>query len=136
MSSNLPSLDALKAQAKDMRGPDMSHSQSLEAVARVRGYRDWNTLHAAVGNRVRLPKLSLGMRLSGRYLGHVFTGELIGVRQIGSYFRLTIRFEAPVNVSAFDSMKVMRKQINAQVDEYGVTVEKLSNGTPHLALTL
>lgn len=57
MNGSLPSLSALKTQAKQLRvalekrGETISHSQTLELIAQQQGYRDWNTLYAAVGNR-------------------------------------------------------------------------------------
>ena len=53
----LPSIEALKGQAKRLRarleldGITIGHGKSLELFARQYGYKDWNTLHAAVGNR-------------------------------------------------------------------------------------
>jgi len=50
------SLDSLKTQAKSLRqslaetGHNVSHAQSLELLAKQLGHRDWNTLHAKVGN--------------------------------------------------------------------------------------
>ncbi len=52
----LPTLDALKSQAKRLRtelahaGTELGHSRALELMAKQYGYKDWNTLHAAVGN--------------------------------------------------------------------------------------
>lgn len=71
---SLPSLDALKDQARRLRsrlaseGDEVTHSKSLELVAAQYGYRDWNTLHAAVGNRPAFNPWMLGARVKGRYL--------------------------------------------------------------------
>lgn len=140
--TNLPSLDALKAQAKNLRsslaatGHAISHAQSLELLAKQLGQRDWNTLHAAVGNALR--PLHLGQHVSGHYLGKPFTGKIISISDVGhgARFRLTLRFDAPVNISKFDSMVIERIQVNATVDQYGRTTEKTSDGTPHVAITL
>lgn len=137
-------LDELKRQAKRLRvsleaaGQAIGHGRALELIAHQHGYRDWNTLHAAIGNRPPPPPLSVGQQVRGRYLGNGFTGEIVGVRQLGEagHHRLAIRFETPVDVSAFDSMSVLRRQISAVVDRHGVTVEKTSNGVPHLQLDL
>ena len=56
-STLLPSIDALKRLAQRLRqeladaGTVISHSRSLELLAHQHGYKDWNTLHAAIGNR-------------------------------------------------------------------------------------
>ena len=53
----LPALDGLKEQARRLRaalgseGQTLSHSKALELVAAQHGFRDWNTLHAHIGNR-------------------------------------------------------------------------------------
>jgi hypothetical protein len=67
---SLPSLDALKDQAKRLRsrlaseGEEISHSKSLELISAQYGYRNWNTLHAAVGNRPSFNPWMLGSRAS------------------------------------------------------------------------
>lgn len=137
-----PSLDALKAQAKNLRtslaatGHVISHAQSLELLAKQLGHRDWNTLHASVGNAP--PILQLGQRISGRYLGKVFAGKIISISDIGhgARFQLSVRFDAPVNVSKFDTMVIARVQVNATVGRDGQTSEKTSDGTPHLVISL
>ena len=78
MIENLPTLEALKAQARRLRaslqsdGNTVSHSRSLELVAGQYGFRDWNTLHAAIGARGKLDKagspVALGARQRGREL--------------------------------------------------------------------
>ena len=61
MTGALPSLDAAKTQAKALRaslqatGQDISHAQALELIAKSLGFKDWNTLHAKIGNAPRAP---------------------------------------------------------------------------------
>ncbi len=87
-SNTLPSLDALKDQAKRLRsrlsseGEDISHSRSLELIAAQYGYRDWNTLHAAAGNRPPFNPWMLGSRVKGLYLGQPFEGEILSVQAL------------------------------------------------------
>ncbi|ANK83516.1 MAG: hypothetical protein TEF_15075 [Rhizobiales bacterium NRL2] len=139
-----PPLDELKRQAKRLRasleaaGQTVGHGRALELIAHQHGYRDWNTLHAAIGNRPPPPPLSVGQQVRGRYLGKGFTGEIVGLRQLGEdgRYRVALRFEDPVNVSAFESMTILRRQITAVVDRRGVTAEKTSDGVPHLRLEL
>lgn len=136
------SLGSLKAQARELRqnratnGEPISHSQSLEELAHMRGYRDWNTLHAAIGNAPPAPDYQLGMRVTGRYLKQPFQGQVIGLRSVsdGARFALTIRFDEPVDVITFDSMSNYRRQVQITVDRYGMTAERTCDGIPHLQL--
>ena len=139
----LPSLDALKAQAKALRqslaatGHAISHAQSLELLAKQLGHRDWNTLHAKTGNTPP-PLVQLGQHITGLYLGHPFAGTVISVSDIGhgARTRIAVRFDAPVNISKFDSMVITRRQVSATLNRDGRTTEKTSQGTPHMALAL
>lgn len=140
----LPSLEALKDQAKRLRtslhsqGNDVSHSKSLELIAAQFGFRDWNTLHAAVGNRPPLNPYMLGSKVRGHYLGQPFEAEILGVQTVGagsSRYRLTLNFDEPVDVVTFDSFSAFRKRVNCTVDGTGRTSERTSNGRPHLELS-
>lgn len=141
MSMPITSLDELKSQARSLRqalttsGHAVTHSQSLELLARQLGHRDWNTLHATVGNSPPSP-YHLGQKVRGAYLGQRFTGEIIGIREMadGARYHVTLRFDAPVDVIRFESMTNLRSQITAIVDRRGVTAEKTSDGQPHLVL--
>ncbi len=142
IGTQLPSLDSLKSQAKRLRqalsadGQDLIHSQALELVARQYGYRDWNTLHAALGNRPQ-EKFHVGQRVMGKYLKQDFEGEVIGLRKLGDgRHRITVQFDAPVDVVAFESFSALRQRVNAVIGNDGVSPEKTSDGTPHLTLRL
>ena len=134
------SLPELKSQAKSLRvalaetGQAVTHSQSLELLAKQHGFRDWNTLHAKCGNAAPAV-FTVGQRLSGRYLGQRFQGEILGVRAVGdTRYRLTIRFDRPVDVVTFEGMSNFRSQVQAVVNADGVTAEKTSDGQPHLRI--
>jgi hypothetical protein len=139
----LPSIETLKEQAKRLRatleaaGQPTGHSRSLELLAHQYGYKDWNTLHAAVGNRPRNP-VSVGTRVQGQYLGQAFAGEVLGVRVLGvpGRFRVTFDFDEPVDVVTFASFSNFRRRVSCVIDETGVTAEKTSDGEPHLKLQL
>lgn len=141
--TNLPSLNALKAQAKSLRqslastGHMINHAQSLELLAKQLGHRDWNTLHAKSGI-TPAPLVQLGQHITGLYLGRPFAGTVIRVSDIGNgtRYQLTLRFDDPVNVSKFDSMVVERRQVTAMIDRTGQTSEKASDGTPHMTVNL
>jgi hypothetical protein len=140
---SLPSLDALKDQARRLRsrlaseGDEVTHSKSLELVAAQYGYRDWNTLHAAVGNRPAFNPWMLGARVKGRYLGQAFEAEILSAQAISAKprrYRLTFKFDEPVDVVTFESFSAFRQRVTATIDESGRTVERTSDGRPHLEL--
>ncbi len=141
MTKILPTLDDLKAQAKRLRatladqGTSLSHSKSLELLAHQMGYRDWNTLHAAVGNSPPPNPLMLGAKVHGTYLSQPFEGEVIGVQALSKgRFRVTLDFDEPVDVVTFDSFSAFRSRVSVTVDDKGRTAERTSNGEPHLQL--
>lgn len=143
-STPLPSIEALKQQAKRLReeltadGSVINHSRSLELLAHQHGYKDWNTLHAAVGNRPPENPVAPGQRVSGHYLGQPFAGE---VRALETYsetdrFRIVLHFDEPVDVVTFDSFSAYRQRVSCFIGRDGMTVEKTSNGEPQLRLQL
>jgi hypothetical protein len=140
----LPPLHVLKDHARRLRsrlerdGSTVSHSKALELVAEQHGFRDWNTLHAAASKKAEEPPVALGRHVAGRYLGQPFTGEVIGLQTLagGKRHRVTIAFDEPVDVVTFDSFSALRRRAVANIDASGRTVEKTSNGRPHLELSL
>ena len=139
----LPSLDALKDQAKRLRaglslaGQEITHSKSLELLATQYGFRDWNTLHAKVGNRPPLDPWLLGAKVRGHYLGQPFEARILGVQAVTAQpgrYRLTLDLDEPVDVVTFDSFSAFRKRVHCTIDETGRTIEKTSNGRPHVEL--
>lgn len=141
--SPLPALDALKAQARRLRksleaeGNFISHSEALELVARQYGHRDWNTLHAAAGNR-RPEPLAVGSKVSGRYLGQAFTARIIGLTRLndGARYRVTLDLDEPVDVVTFESFSAWRRRVNGTIGRDGTSAAKTSDGQPHLVLSL
>lgn len=141
--TRLPSLDDLKNQAKRLRdalarqGTIINHSKSLELIASQYGFRDWNTLHAKVGNMPPKRALSIGDRVSGHYLGQKFTGTVIAINALTSAHgmsKITFDFDEAVDVITFKSWSAYRKRVTCTLDEDGRTVEKTSNGQPHMVL--
>lgn len=49
-------------------------------------------------------------------------------------YRLTMKFDEPVDVVTFESFSAFRQRVTATVDETGRTIEKTSNGLPQLEL--
>ncbi|MAU22586.1 MAG: hypothetical protein CMH13_18985 [Martelella sp.] len=140
----LPALETLKDQAKRLRArlaqedQTISHSRALELIAAQYGFRDWNTLHAKVGNRPPLNPWMLGARVSGTYLGHPFTAEVISVQALQNrpgYYRLTMKFDEAIDVVTFESFSAFRRRINCTIDETGRSPAKTSDGRPHVELS-
>jgi len=139
----LPSLDVLKDQAKRLRdtlgrqGTVVNHSKALELIAGQYGFRDWNTLMGAIGNRPLVRSYSIGEQVIGHYLGQMFTGTIIAVQTLTSAhgrYRVTFDFDEPVDVITFEGWSAFRKRVTCTLDEEGRTVEKTSNGRPHMVL--
>ncbi|MGH1579258.1 glyoxalase superfamily protein [Planktotalea sp.] len=136
----VPTPDALKSQAKRLRSAmaekqtPISQGMALEAIARQYGYRDWNTLSAAAKSNA--PRgWHVGQRVSGRYLGHLFSGTLKAVRAAhGGYWYLTVVFDEAVDVVDSEAFSSFRKQVNVTLNPEGVTHAKTSNGIPHMEL--
>ena len=136
-------LEDLKTQAKRLRatlqseGNIVTHSKSLELIASQYGYRDWNTLHAAIGNGPPTASVTLGQRVCGHYLGQKFVGEVLGVKMLGpDRYRLTLHFNEPVDVVTFGSFSAFRSRVSCTINARGITREKTSNGKPQLQLSL
>lgn len=136
----LPNLDAAKAQARHLRadlatrGREISHSAALELIAKSYGQRDWNTLHAAIGNEPR-PPVHIGQIVPGRYLGQAFLAEVVDLREVGEgLYEVTLDLETPVDVVSFDSFSNFRSRLRKVIGAEGVSPDKTSNGVPHLVL--
>ncbi len=138
----LPALETAKAQARALRtalqaeGTDISHSAALELVAKSHGMRDWNTLHAAIGNRPP-PPLVPGQIVEGRYLKQPFLAEVLGVTQLSEgRWEVVLQFDAPVDVVSFDSFSNFRSRVTKVIGPDGRSFDCTSDGQPHLALKL
>ena len=140
----LPSLPNLKDQAKRLRakleaqGEPISHSRALELIAAQHGFADWNTLHAAAGNRPGLERLMPGAKVTGAYLGQPFTALVVGVQTLTSaagLVRVSLDLDEAVDVVTFDSFSSFRKRVYGVIGEDGFSREKTSNGRPQLQLS-
>lgn len=139
----LPALQVLKAQAKRLRktleaeGNFISHSEALELIARQYGFRDWNTIHAAAGNRPA-PPLHLGARVSGAYLGQAFSAEVVGLTRLdnGERYHVSLDLDEPVDVVTFESFSAWRKRVNGTVGRDGVSAMRTSDGRPQLEIRI
>ena len=140
MDIPLPSRTALKAQAKRLRatlntaGTPCSHAQALETIAHQWGARDWNTLHARASDTPQ-PGYVPGQRITGRYLGIRFAGQIRAAARVGSeQHRLTLRFDTPIDVVTSVHFSSFRRQVNCVVDGKGRSARKTSDGQPHVVL--
>lgn len=143
-TAQLPRLDVLKDQARRLRsrmeanGDTISHSRALELIAAQFGFNDWNTLHAAAGNRSGLERLTPGTRVTGAYLGQPFSARIVGVQALTSApgnYRVSLDLDEAVDVVIFDSFSSFRKRVNGVIGEEGVSRERTSNGRPQLELS-
>jgi glyoxalase superfamily protein len=140
MDIPLPSRDALKAQAKrlratlDARGTPCTHAQALEAVAHQWGARDWNTLSARAHDHGQFG-FQLGQRVSGRFLGHRFTGHIKAVRTLAdNHTALTLRFDDAIDVVSSRHFSSFRQQVNCVLDARGRSLRTTSDGQPHVVI--
>ena len=139
----LPIHSQVKHHAKTLRarrqaaGHPMTHAQALERISKKLGYRDWNTLSAAITSVRNASCVPSGDTVTGRYLGNPFEARIlkVGITSEGET-RLTLRFEKPIDVVEHSGFSAFRQQINCRVGTDGRTSETTSDGTPHVALTL
>lgn len=141
-SLDTPSVRTLKAEARALRatradqGAPIGQGAALEAVAQAHGYRDWNTARALLPERTVVP-VQVGDRVSGTYLGRPFEGLVIGVQALGDmrHFKVTVKFDAPVDVVASELFSAFRQRVTAVLDTRGVSIAHTSNGEPHMRLS-
>lgn len=138
-TTQIPSRDVLKSQAKRLRsdlaarGQTISHAQALETIAHQWGARDWNTLSAQT--HTAHPGWTPGQRVAGQYLGHAFTGFVKASRQAANgYWSLTLRFDEAIDVVTSAHFSAFRRQVNTTVNADGVSPQKTSDGKPHMVL--
>ena len=130
----------LRATAAD-RGETLSHGRALEMVAQEQGARDWNTLRArlARSQTTAMPldilRLRPGMEVEGRYMNQPFTGRMVNAAPEGDGVRVAIQLDHPVDTVTFASFSNMRRRVQGVIGKTGCTVERNSNGVPHLVLT-
>ncbi|EYD76175.1 hypothetical protein Rumeso_02250 [Rubellimicrobium mesophilum DSM 19309] len=134
------SREVLKTEARiwreqcQARGEPVTHGAALEAVARRHGFRDWNAACGLLPERDPAP-LASGERVAGTYLGHPFEGVLVAATPLGAgQSRVTVLFDAPVNVTAGSPYAHLRQRVTATLDEDGTSPARTGNGEPHMRL--
>lgn len=142
MTGALPTPAEAKEQAKRLRshldseGTAITHSSALELVAKQNGFRDWNTFHAAMGNRPPAG-WTPGGRARGDYLSQPFEATVVAVEMLRpGWFRLVLELDEAVDVVTFDSFSNFRKRIQGVIGPEGTSREKTSNGVPQLRLAV
>ena len=121
----------------------ITHAQSLEAVAKEDGMRDWNTLSAtllAAGDPARphseekntAPRLAfhVGDRVGGIYRGSDFKGTILGLEKTdgGPVWRIKIQFDAPVDIGPTSALNLTRLRVRSMINAQGISVNL--KGTP------
>ena len=142
MNTQLPSAAQAKLQAERLRtkmaedGEPIGHARSLELVAHQHGYRDWNTMLAAIGNGP--PKgWEVGEKVKGTYLSQPFEAHVVSISIVRpGWFRLKLQLERPVDVVTSDSFTNFRSQVRGVVGPKGHSAERTSDGQPHLQVDL
>jgi len=138
--SKTPSVGEAKDLARKLRslrlrrGRPITQSAALERIARRWGWRNWNTFRAAAAPVDRRAPARHGAQVSGRYLGRPFTGRVLRVAAADDGWRVTIAFDAPVDVSTTRKLVVERRRVSALLDAAGVAYAQTSDGRPHLVL--
>jgi len=125
MSLNTLTIESLKLQARRMRDHfaendmDISYAAALETLAKQHGFKDWNILSATIKKQPK-PDIcpSLDQKISGTYLGHRFTGDILKMQPSNTQGarRYTIRFDHPIDVVESQHFSSYRQQINCFLD--------------------
>jgi DNA-binding IclR family transcriptional regulator len=142
MTRDLPTAAEAKSQAKRLRADRavqsaaLSHAQALETVARQHGFRDWNALRAAIGDRAPAG-WTVGGRVTGRYLSQPFAATVLSAERLRpGWFRLVLDLDEAVDVVRFESFSNFRKRIRVEVGPDGRSRERTSDGAAHVTLDM
>jgi len=109
-------------------------AHALELVARQHGARDWNTLHARLSQRNAPPELALGDRVTGRYLGQAYSGEIVALSGPAGYRNVEIALDQPIDTVRFASFSNWRSRIRGTLGQDGRSHRRTSDGIPHLTV--
>ncbi|WP_299951713.1 glyoxalase superfamily protein [uncultured Ruegeria sp.] len=142
MTMQLPSAAQAKDQAKRLRnkmaedGAEIGHATSLELVAHQHGFRDWNTMLAAMGNGPPMG-WAIGDKVSGTYLSQPFTGHMVSISIMKpGWFRLELHLDDAVDIVTSESFSNFRSRIRGVIGPKGHSVERTSDGQAHLQIDL
>ncbi len=142
MSPQLPTAAQAKDQARQMRtkagrdGAPLGHAKSLEIVAHRHGFRDWNTMSAAIANGPP-HGWTVGSKVKGRFLSKPFTAHVVSVANVKpQWFRLELQLEEAIDVVTSDGFSNFRSRISGVVGPKGHSMERTSNGHAQLEVDL
>lgn len=142
MNAQLPSVMQAKDQAKRLRakmaqdGSTIGHAKSLELVSHQHGFRDWNALLSAIGNEPPIP-WQIGDSVGGTYLSQPFTGKVISIAMLKpGWFRMKLHLDKSVDVVTSNEFSNLRTRIRGVVGPKGHSIERTSNGRPHLEIDM
>jgi hypothetical protein len=135
------SRQSLKTEAKTWRGQRqmlgmyVTHGEALETVARLHGFRDWNTACGLLPESDPAP-FAPGGRVAGTYLKQPFEGTILSTRPLSpGHTSVTILFDVPVNVTPSSPYSHIRRRVTVTLDEEGMSPSRTSDGQPHMCLT-
>ncbi|WP_163849557.1 glyoxalase superfamily protein [Pseudooceanicola aestuarii] len=115
-------------------GTSVSHARALELVARQHGFRDWNTMSAALSHDPPA-RWAVGDKVSGSYLSRPFTARVVACEDIApGWVRLDLQLDVAVDVVTSERFSNFRRRIRGTVGPKGATAERTSDGTPHLQI--
>ena len=90
-------------------------AQQLAANGTVHAWQE-AVIGAEIANyRIGEVLVQVGERVRGTYLSRPFEGQVLSVEMLGDgrHFKITVKFDRPVNVSKFDSMVIERQRVTA-----------------------
>ncbi len=91
---------------------------------------------AAIGNKPPRGR-EVGAQVTGHYLGHEFSAQITSLSRLQpGWFRLQLELDEPVDVVASEWFSNFRKRIRGVVGPKGHSVERTSDGRPHLQIDL
>ncbi len=139
MTRAYQSINAAKAAANRLRtdradrGEPISHAQSLERIAKTSGFRDWNTMAAAIGQN----GWNAGDRVTGRYLSHAFAGRIVtATTPENGWQSVEIALDHPIDVVTSEKFSNNRSRLFGAVGPKGHSNERTSDGLPQLIIDL
>ncbi|WP_417270061.1 glyoxalase superfamily protein [Celeribacter sp.] len=142
MNAPLPTARQAKELAKRLRmkladdGTEIGHGASLEMIAHQHGFRDWNTMSAALAGGPS-HDWPIGAKVSGTYLSQPFTATVMSRTTVrADWVRLELHLDEAIDVVASSRFSNFRRRIFGVVGPKGHSEERTSDGQPQLQLNL
>ncbi len=132
----------------DGSGHSISHSESLEAIARSEGYRDWNTYSALfktvageISNSSHTKQqypFHVGDKITGTFRGVRFQGTLLGLEETitSGVWRIKMHFDTPVKLPSHEALNLTRQRINCMLNVKGASVNLKGSPDGHIKLDM